>query len=1689
MENKRKKVLGLDIGTNSIGGSLISIPKGFENYGNEGEIEWIGSRIIPTDGDYLQKFESGAQAETKAAFRRSKRGSRRLKHRYKLRRTRLLRVFKFLKWVPEDFQLDDSREYKDRIKYDDEFRRNHHISKVLNFSEKTILEFEKEFGIEGKKSKKGKSIVPEDWIVYFLRKKALTEQITIPELVRIIYMLNQRRGFKSSRKDLKTTNVLPYKEFIKRKDNEDYSDGIETQFVSITKIKAATFKEEKKDRKGNISNVYFIEAEDPRMETWEETRKKEPEWVGKEFTFLVTQKIDKNGKHTQNKPQMPKESDWGLCTTALSEKIQEKNQHPGEYFYEQIKEAYLAKRNYKARQFPVYRWRYEKELEAIWNKQCELNSELAELNSDKATLTKLAEILYPTQAKNCMPKLAEFQNNDLLHIISNDIIYYQRELKSQKNSISECRYEKRKGIDGETYGLKCIPRSSPLFQEFRIWQDIHNIRFFKREYRVDGKTKIDKEFTSSYIDDTVKEKLFDLFNSKASISEKDILNLIKENKPENDIVISGKKDGEHSHRINLFANRDALKGNEILTRYRSVFKKAECDDESILEDKEKLMKLWHIDYSISSSDEKKSEKGIMSALGWKKGNEDGENSQWIKTEKWNVFKVQERVALAISKLPELKKEYGSYSACAIKKLLSVMRCGKYWTPIEELVAETENQLKNTTKKKIKKEIEEYLKCLKSINPRATQIKERLNSINNNIKHLNEVADDDVQKQVLKSFINKSDLTKGLSTYQAGYLIYDKHSEKDKIKINDIEEFAKYIQKEIPNNSLRNPIVEQVVRETMFLVRDVWKQYGEIDEIHIELGRNLKNNADRRKQISENNKNNFSEKQRIKKMLYELMNDGFEQYVDTEIKEKATFEVKPNPESPVDINKFRIWRSLSNKSESEWIKKVKEEKIPTNQEIKKYALWLSQNSRSPYTGKIIPLSKLFNKTQYEIEHVIPRAKMKNDSFNNLVISEAAINPEPYKGSMLARNFIARFGGKDGKEYEINGKKYFILGENEYESNCKETFKHQKAKLKNLLATEVPDDFVERQLNDTRYIGRKLSELLAPVAKSENGILFTGGAITSELKNNWGLNSVWKEIVKPRFKRLEEITGNTYIVKENDERGNPVYHFNVKENQSLNIKRIDHRHHALDALIVAATTREHIRYLNTLSAADTDEEIKKIKQSLVKGKIRDFKQPWKNFTKDVKDELEKLIVSFKTNNKIISKPKNRTAYYKMVNDKLKKEFKEQKSNKKWMAVRKSMFKEPLGVVWLKEVKEVGVLDAFKIHIKKKLVNSDKEKRKTASYIYDKQARQIIDNIVSKSNFAIDEQEELLKEMKNFLKRNSVKVTTDKINKNGKVQYKIVYKLNGIGYEKIKVAHFVSYKTKRMALTKKEYAEKLTVEKMKNDFPYFTFINKEYFDSLPNEKQNIIKKAGLEISEMKYQSAFNKLFLEHILEYDNNAKEAFNTEGIEKLNKKAIENPKIGKEIRSVTRLDGTVDIEDMFNGGFYETDKGSNVYFVMYENQQTKKRSDFRSIATHKAIEKVVNGKPVAEGKEGFDKIILSPGDLVYMPTNEEREKIESGIEVEKAIDWNNRKHISSSIYKMTDTTQGKCLFVPHRVSSSIIDNEELGSGNKSARAWDGKVEYVVNSKGKLTREDSGTMIKETCVKLKVDRLGNISKVKT
>ena len=93
-----KRIVGLDLGTNSIGWSLIDLD--FKN--KKGEILGLGSRIIPMDAKEMGKFDAG-QTISQTADRTGYRGTRRLYQRDSLRRERLHRVLNVLNFLPKHY--------------------------------------------------------------------------------------------------------------------------------------------------------------------------------------------------------------------------------------------------------------------------------------------------------------------------------------------------------------------------------------------------------------------------------------------------------------------------------------------------------------------------------------------------------------------------------------------------------------------------------------------------------------------------------------------------------------------------------------------------------------------------------------------------------------------------------------------------------------------------------------------------------------------------------------------------------------------------------------------------------------------------------------------------------------------------------------------------------------------------------------------------------------------------------------------------------------------------------------------------------------------------------------------------------------------------------------------------------------------------------------------------------------------------------------------------------------------------------------------------------------------------------------------------------------------------------------------------------------------------------------------------
>lgn len=127
---------------------------------------------------------------------------------------------------------------------------------------------------------------------------------------------------------------------------------------------------------------------------------------------------------------------------------------------------------------------------------------------------------------------AKFHNEltpELKAEIRDVIIFYQRRLKSQKGLVNFCEFENRKievEIEGtkkmKTVGAKVCPKSSPLFQEFKIWQVLNNIQV------------IDKTSAKRFLYQEEKETLFTELNLKDKISKSDALKLLYKNYKELD---------------------------------------------------------------------------------------------------------------------------------------------------------------------------------------------------------------------------------------------------------------------------------------------------------------------------------------------------------------------------------------------------------------------------------------------------------------------------------------------------------------------------------------------------------------------------------------------------------------------------------------------------------------------------------------------------------------------------------------------------------------------------------------------------------------------------------------------------------------------------------------------------------------------------------------------------------------------------------------------------------------------------------------------------------------------------------------------------------------------------------------------------------------------------------------------------
>lgn len=375
---------------------------------------------------------------------------------------------------------------------------------------------------------------------------------------------------------------------------------------------------------------------------------------------------------------------------------------------------------------------------------------------------------------------------------------------------------------------------------------------------------------------------------------------------------------------------------------------------------------------------------------------------------------------------------------------------------------------------------------------------------------------------------------------------------------------------LPRNSLRNPVVEKILNQMINVVNAISATYGKPDEIRIELARELKKNAKERELLVQTVNEGNARNEKIKKILES---------------EFGLPHVSKN-----DILRYRLYMELKD-----------------------------NGFKTLYSNTYIPKEKLFTK-EYDIEHIIPQARLFDDSYSNKTLEARSVNIA--KSNATAYDYILQTSGEEAaKEYRQKIDMY-------YKDGFISKAKHDKLLMRE---EDIPDGFIERDLRNSQYIAVKAREILEDMVRF---VVPTVGSITERLRTDWQLVDVMQELNWNKYDRL----GLTYTFKDRDGR-------EIRRITGWT-KRNDHRHHAMDALTIAFTSREIINYLNHMNArSDKSSNAYAIEQKYMyrdkHGKLRfNPPMPLDELRVEAKRALEEVFVSIKSKNKVMTQNVNVT-----------------------------------------------------------------------------------------------------------------------------------------------------------------------------------------------------------------------------------------------------------------------------------------------------------------------------------------------------------------------------------------------------------------------------------------------------------------
>ena len=367
---------------------------------------------------------------------------------------------------------------------------------------------------------------------------------------------------------------------------------------------------------------------------------------------------------------------------------------------------------------------------------------------------------------------------------------------------------------------------------------------------------------------------------------------------------------------------------------------------------------------------------------------------------------------------------------------------------------------------------------------------------------------------------------------------------------------------LQRNELRQPLVEKILNQMINLVNALKAEYG-VDEVRVELARELKMSREERERMAEGNRRREKENKAIAEKIHEC---GL---------------------------------------------------FPTKSRIRKYMLWEEAGEQCLYCGQILTLSQCLNGDDMEVEHIIPKSVLYDDSYGNKTCACRRCNKE--KGNRTALEYIRVKGWEAEYMERINS----LLDKKAISYS-----KHQRLRW---LKEDIPSDFLERQLRLTQYISR---QAMAILQQGIRRVSASEGGVTARLRSLWGYDDILHTLNLDRYDSM----GETERVSRE---GETTEKLRIKDWS----KRKDHRHHAIDALVVASTRQGYIQRLNRVSSESEREamsgeiEMRKAtktdKLSLLE---RWLTQRPHLSVRAVSDKVAEILISYRPGKRVVTRGRN-------------------------------------------------------------------------------------------------------------------------------------------------------------------------------------------------------------------------------------------------------------------------------------------------------------------------------------------------------------------------------------------------------------------------------------------------------------------